>query len=83
MHAIYSDYFKGAGILSGGPYFCNEGIWNVKCTVNPELIDVDKLTMDAELIYNEEKSIANPANLKDAPVFLYSAMFDTIVVAGV
>lgn len=46
MHVIYSSLFKGAGIVSGGPYYCaknNIQIALTSCMKNPDLISLSEL----------------------------------------
>ena len=46
MHFIYSEKFSGAGIISGGPYFCAQGSFDIAyptCTEHPEDINLDVL----------------------------------------
>lgn len=43
LHVIYSNLFKGAGIVAGGPYYCAEdnlGIAMSSCMKNPFMISL-------------------------------------------
>ena len=82
MHYIFSSEFSGAGVVSGGPFYCNTSLIPahliVACTKNPENIDLDALSsLIADL------NIDPTDNLKDQKVWVYGGLLDTVVVQGV
>ena len=86
MHVIYSDFFKGLGVVAGGPFYCAEGDWDLNgkaCTVTPEEIDLDRLENTNRQDYLKTDTIADPENIKGQPVWIFSGTVDTIVVHGV
>jgi len=47
MHVIYSDLFKGVGIMAGGPFGCanEDGLDN--CMYSPDKVELKVLEKDA------------------------------------
>jgi poly(3-hydroxybutyrate) depolymerase len=46
MHVIYSDTFKGAGVIAGGPFYCaqdNVSVALTSCMKNPATINLLEL----------------------------------------
>jgi hypothetical protein len=62
MHVIFSDYYKGVGIIAGGPYWCAEGEVNkayYDCSMTPDIINITKIEEKVNESY-ELKFIDNP-----------------------
>jgi predicted peptidase len=81
MHNIYSSQFSGAGIFSGGPFYCGQENPAEKiesCTVKPEGIDLDAIQAKTKNL-----NIDSPENLKDQKVWVFGGVLDTVVVQGV
>ena len=67
MHVIYSDMFKGAGVVAGGPFYCaqdNVLIAQSSCMKTPALISDIELETITESTWLTTHTIANPSNLK-------------------
>lgn len=79
MHFIYSSEFSGAGIVSGGPFYCNESFIPARkmitCTKQPDKINLDEVS---SLI--KDLNIDSTDNLKDQKVWVYGGLLDTVVV---
>lgn len=68
MHTIYSSFFKGLGVVAGGPFGCNQCDWVVDvntCTLDPnkvinigDLIDISNTKSEST-----EDLIDNPSNI--------------------
>ena len=76
LHMVYSDTFKGAGLVSGGSYHAESyyplaGLYTGDC--NPYVRDPDYLaekgTQDA-IDNSNSNLIDNVSNLKNQPVFI-------------
>lgn len=68
MHVIYSDLFKGAGVIAGGPFYCaqdNVLIAQTSCMKTPAAIDLLKLESITQATWFTTRTIANPANIKN------------------
>lgn len=82
MSFIYSSEFSGAGIISGGPFYCNESPIParliVSCTSRPDNIDLDDISDKVK-----DLNIDSTDNLKGKKVWVYGGLEDTIVVQGV
>jgi predicted peptidase len=86
MHVIYSDMFSGAGIIAGGPFYCaqdNVMIAQTSCMKDPGTINLLKLETITESTFLTTHTIANPSNLKNQKVWIFSGSKDTEVVPGV
>lgn len=60
MTVIFSDHFKGAGIVAGGPYNCvnNNPIKNIKtCTTEGTKINTGSLEKDTD-VFSQEYDIS-------------------------
>ena len=81
MHTIYSDFFKGAGIVAGGPYHCADfGVQWTNCTIYPENLNVTDLIQKVKNnAASTEFPISDPVNLANQPVWMQSGVLDTIV----
>ena len=85
LHVTFSETFKGAGVLAGGPFFCAQDDgekWLYSCTTQPENIPIKTIEQDAQK-FSDAKSIDPISTLKDQPVWLWSGTKDTIVYHGV
>ena len=83
LHNIYSSKFTAAGVVSGGPFYCNQELTKparrmIACTSKPENIDLD--TIKAKI---QNLNIDSPENIKDQKVWVYGGKLDSVVVQGV
>ncbi len=80
LHVAYSDVFRGAGMLAGGPYACAQGDLGTAlgaCLKGGE-IDVDALVESAKASA-EQGAIADLSNLADDTVWLFHSPTDPVV----
>jgi poly(3-hydroxybutyrate) depolymerase len=85
VHVSFSKSLLGAGVIAAPPYWCAEfdiSIALTACTTQAELIDL-KVLIDATLAAAKVNSIDPPENLKQARVFLWSGLKDTVVASSV
>jgi poly(3-hydroxybutyrate) depolymerase len=86
LHIAYSDLFSGAGILSGGPYYCAGGSLMTAmklCMTNTEQpLPVAELAAGIRDAAAAGK-VADPANLADDRVWLYRGLRDSKISAPV
>jgi len=85
VHVSFSKSLLGAGIVAAPPYWCAEfdiSVALTACCSQAELID-DKVLIAATQSAADVKSIDPPDNLKNARVFLWSGLKDTVVVSAV
>lgn len=82
MHLAYSDIFSGAGIVSGGPYFCADASLMTamgRCMDNTdEALPVDELVA----VINQQAAAGNLAdtgNLADDRVWLFHGSKDVTI----
>lgn len=83
LHVAYSDLFHGAAIIAGGPFYCAEGSATKatdKC-MQPKILGGASADQSMQAIrrYAEQGLVADPANLADDPVFLFSGTEDSVV----
>ena len=82
MHFIFSSEFSAAGIVSGGPFFCNQNLFDeeqlLACTQKPENIDLGDNAQEISKL-----DIDSTDNIKGQKVWVYGATHDKIVVQGV
>jgi poly(3-hydroxybutyrate) depolymerase len=84
MHFAYSKEVIAAGVVAGGPYYCNLGSGEnlLYCTVDPDKIDLKQIL--AYIQSQDEAGTIDPtSNLKDSPVYIFSGLRDTVVVPDV
>lgn len=85
LHVAYSETFKGAGVVAGGPYYCAENSFFSaigKCMNKPADIDVNNLASITKK-WAASKDIDNVTNLKESKVYLYSGTLDSTVKPGI
>lgn len=79
---IFSDHFKGAGILAGGPYDCVNGdvfMYGTLCTNGDgNIINVETLIQRTDTNVKNLK-VSNPWFLKQMPIWIFSATGDPTV----
>lgn len=63
MYVIYSDTFKGAGIIAGNPWACRQIFSKEDCKEEPQNVDVSKLTSRAKSDH-KKKWVADTTNMK-------------------
>jgi len=93
MMVAFSDSFAGAGIFAGGPYYCCRGKLLPGCgtygCAGPDISSGENpgsknkvFELIASVAFNfsgKEHPIADPKNIKDKPIFLYSGMNDNTI----
>jgi hypothetical protein len=50
MHVIYSDLFKGVGIMAGGPFGCANENGLENCMYYPDKVDLNVLEKDSKTL---------------------------------
>ena len=91
MAVIHSDLFSGAGIVAGGPYACVQSVMTGDLLAALQICVYDKPTgkIDIEALKQftqqsfADGKIADPKNLKDMPVWIYSGILDSVVLPPV
>jgi len=82
FHIAYSDWVKGAGIISAGPYYCSQGKLGVvleHCMEEMKTpIELERLNQQAENWVDAEK-IAPLRDLADSKVWLLHGTLDETV----
>ena len=69
FYVAYSDYIKGVGMMESGTY--GQSPFFMKESLNPSIELANKLA--------DEGRIAPTSNIKDDPVFIFSALDDPTV----
>mmetsp|Transcript_502 Transcript_502/g.538 ORF Transcript_502/g.538 Transcript_502/m.538 type:complete len:287 (+) Transcript_502:128-988(+) len=85
MHVAFSKDVIGAGIMSGGPYFCamNHKLYaKFACTTSPYLIDVKVLKRYTDH-FSKQGDIDDTINLKNSKVWIFGGTNDTMIDVGV
>lgn len=81
MHFAYSNDVKSSAVIAGGPYYCATGLITstATCMLYPQFIPIGPIF---DYIYAQEKlgNIDSTSNMKDSTVFLYSGLFDTVII---
>lgn len=78
-HVAFSKEVKTAGIVAGGPYLCE----NIEvCTRYPELIGIDVLEV-ATRNSATYGLIDDTFNIHGSDVYIYSGLYDSVVLPGV
>jgi hypothetical protein len=80
LHVMYSETFKGVGLVGGGVYGGGEflssaGIFDYGWTAE-DMADESVAIAEA---YSEEGKIDNVLNLEDSPVMIFSGGVDWLV----
>ena len=86
LHVAFSNMFKGAGVIAGGPYYCAKNEFEnaaKNCMMEPENINVKELVGITDFTFASCGCIDNPKNLKEQPVWMFHSSLDTRVKQGV
>lgn len=84
MHFAYSKDVRSSAVIAGGPYYCATGLImsTTSCMLYPQFIATPYIL--SYIAVQEEAGAIDPtSNLKDSTVFIYSGLFDTVVLQPV
>ena len=84
-HVAHSSSVIGAGIVSGGPYYCalnNYFVATSSCMQNPNLIN--NLILETDTIAFASTKLIDPvSNLANSNILIWHGLNDTAIVKGV
>ena len=79
LHVIYSETFKGAGLLMGESYFTPDYDDDVSIIMNIPTAEMTATSIAMAEEYQGEDKIDNLSNLSGAPVYILSGTVDDVV----